>query len=45
MKPGGGADQGTLDKCVAELQRLRAEFEAHRDVTNRNLDHVNNELP
>jgi hypothetical protein len=45
MKPGGGADEGVLNKCVEELQRLRAEFESHRENTNRNLDHVNNELP
>lgn len=45
LKPGGGADEGVLNKCVEELQRLRAEFEAHRDHTNRNMDHVLNELP
>ena len=35
MKPGGGADEGVLNKCVEELQRLRAEFESHRENTNR----------
>ena len=28
---GEGADQDMLDKCVDELNKLRAEFELHRD--------------
>jgi len=42
---GGGADQGLLDKCIDELNSLRAEFEAHRDDANRNLDQLNAEMP
>lgn len=36
---GGGSDNsGLVDKCIEELNTLRAEFEAHRDDANRNLD-------
>jgi SMC interacting uncharacterized protein involved in chromosome segregation len=42
---GGGADTGLVDKCVEELNTLRAEFEAHRDEANRNLDQLNAEMP
>ena len=31
---GGNADQGLLDRCVEELNTLRAEFEAFRDQAN-----------
>jgi len=34
-----------LDRCIEELNKLRAEFEAHRDEANRNLDQLNNEMP
>jgi len=34
-----------LDKCIDELNSLRAEFEAHRDDANRNLDQLNAEMP
>ena len=45
LRSGGGADQGLLDKCIDELNTLRAEFEAHRDEANRNLDQLNAEMP
>lgn len=45
QRSGGGADQGLVDKCVEELNSLRAEFEAHRDEANRNLDQLNAEMP
>ena len=45
VRGGGGADQGLVDKCIEELNTLRAEFEAHRDEANRNLDQLNAEMP
>lgn len=45
VRSGGGADAGLVDKCVEELNNLRAEFEAHRDEANRNLDQLNAEMP
>jgi uncharacterized coiled-coil DUF342 family protein len=45
MRSGGGPDQGLVDKCIDELNTLRAEFEAHRDEANRNLDQLNAEMP
>jgi DNA repair exonuclease SbcCD ATPase subunit len=46
VRSGGGADNsGLVDKCVEELNTLRAEFEAHRDEANRNLDQLNAEMP
>lgn len=42
---GGGADQEVLDKALDELAKLRAEFEAHRDQANSNLDKLNQEMP
>lgn len=41
LRPGGGGDSGLIEKCIEELNTLRAEFEAHRDEANRNLDHLN----
>lgn len=31
---GGGADQGMVDRLIDELQKLRQEFEEHRDQAN-----------
>ena len=45
QRSGGGADNGLVDKCIDELNTLRAEFEAHRDEANRNLDQLNAEMP
>ena len=46
LRPGGGGDNsGLVDKCIEELNSLRAEFEAHRDDANRNLDQLNTEMP
>ena len=46
LRPGGGSDNsGLVDKCIEELNTLRAEFEAHRDDANRNLDQLNAEMP
>jgi len=45
FKGGGGADQAMVDQLMADLARLRQEFEAHRDQANRNLSDLNNEMP
>ena len=42
---GGGADQDMVDKCVDEINTLRAEFEQHRDMANASLDKLNQEMP
>lgn len=43
--PGGGADQEAVDRLLAELNKLRAEFEEHRDHANRSIDQLNHEMP
>jgi hypothetical protein len=43
--PGTGTDQAVVDKCIEELNNLRAEFEAHRDYANQNLNQLNAEMP
>jgi uncharacterized coiled-coil DUF342 family protein len=42
---GGGADQELVERALDELAKLRAEFEAHRDQANNNLDRLNQEMP
>jgi len=42
---GGGCDQDTIDRLELELSNLRAEFEAHRDHANANIDELNNLMP
>jgi len=34
-----------VDKCIDEIKKLRAEFEAHRDQANNNLREINDTLP
>ena len=41
----GGADQEELDKCKADLENLRKEFEKHREQALRNLNQLNIEMP
>ena len=42
---GGGCDTDTLDRIELELSNLRAEFEAHRDHANSNIDELNHLMP
>lgn len=42
---GGGADQGMVDRLIDELNKLRQEFEEHRDHANGNIQNINNILP
>ena len=41
----GGADQDQVNRLAEELNKLRAEFEAHRDLANRNLNELNQTMP
>ena len=41
----GGADQDLVDKCIDEIKKLRAEFEAHRDKALKDLNDLNTEMP
>jgi len=43
--PGGGADQEAVDRLLDELNKLRAEFEEHRDHANKSIDQLNHEMP
>ena len=40
-----GADSELVDRLVDDLQKLREEFEAHRDQSNRNLSDLNQTMP
>ena len=42
---GGGADADMLQRAIEELERLRKEFEEHRDHANAHIDNINNILP
>lgn len=42
---GGGADADMLARTIDELNKLRAEFEAHRDHANAHIENINNILP
>lgn len=42
---GGGADQESIDRLLDELNKLREEFEAHRDHANTNIDDLNLKMP
>lgn len=42
---GPNVDQESLDRCLDELQKLRQEFEAHRDYAADNLRELNNAMP
>lgn len=41
----GGADQELVDRLVEDLQKLREEFEAYRDQSQRNLGDLNQLMP
>ena len=45
MNGTGGADADTLARCIDELNKLRQEFEAHRDHANAHIENINNILP
>lgn len=45
MNMGGGADPDALARAFDELNKLRQEFEAHRDYANSHIDNINNILP
>ena len=42
---GGGADQGMVDRLIDELNKLRKEFEDHRDYATGQISNINNILP
>lgn len=41
----GGADQELVDRLSEDLERLREEFEAYRDQSQRNLGDLNQQMP
>jgi hypothetical protein len=41
----GGVSQDVIDSLMGEIRKLRDEFEAHRDISNNNLNNLNNEMP